>query len=151
MRSEEEKTEDILYYEKKARAREYIEAFEKKLVRARIITAVCTAVLFAAAVGSLLSAYDSENTALVAVMALTIVVFAALIFTVSGAVMCRSLTAFFKWRMLRAKFRSAEELMNRVEEKFLDNTAFEPDVKKAESDLLESAEKILDFAEGQSK
>lgn len=151
MRSEEEKTEDILYYEKKAIAREYIEAFEKTLARARIITAVCTVAAFAAAIGSILRAYDSENTAFVIIAALALVVFAALLFTVSGAVMCRSLTGFFKWCTLRSKFRSAEEMMNKLEEKFLDNTAFEPDVKAAESDLLKSAEKILNFAKKQEK
>lgn len=151
MRSEEEKTEDILYYEKKARAREYVEAFEKKLSHTRVITAVCTAAAFAAAIGSLLGAYDRENTALVVGIALALAVFAVLIYIVSGAIMCRSLTAFFKWRALRAKFRFAEEIMSKVEEKFLDNTAFEPDVKKAESDLLASAEKILAFAEKRSK
>ncbi len=151
MRTEEEKAADILYYEKKAAARDFVADFEKKLSRSRIICAVCTVIAVAASISSILNAYDSENTALVIIIILALAVFSAVCFTVSGSVMCRSLPAFFKWRSLRAKFRSAEEIMSKVEEKFLDSTAFEPEAKNAEETLISISEAVIEFADKQKK
>lgn len=145
MRSEDKKTEDILFYEKKAAARDRLTEFQKKLRCARLVTVIGTLAASAASASPFLAAYDSENTKGMIMIIAAVAVFAVILYMVSGAILCRSLPRFFKWRGLRSRFVSIEEDMKKLEEKFLDNTAFEPEVDATEERLLKISEEILDF------
>lgn len=144
MRSEEEKTEDILFYEKKAKARELLGCFKKKL---RIIRVMCVMITAAAALYPIILAYDSGKLWILLATAAAAAVFALTVFFVCGAAVCRSLSKFLKWHRLTVKFEGAEDDMKRLEEKFLDGTAFEPEVDATEDLILKLADEILKLGE----
>lgn len=147
MTNDDKKTEDIVFYEKKAEARELLAAFDKKLKKARLICIVLTAAALCALAGPMLDAYDSEQVALLALLAVGAAAFCAASFAVAGALLCRSFTVFFRWRSLKAKFKSAEERMDKMIERSSEKTAYAPDAYKAEAALYDISEKVIIFGE----
>ncbi|MBE6586974.1 MAG: hypothetical protein E7647_01005 [Ruminococcaceae bacterium] len=146
-RTEEEKTRDIIMYEKKAHAREICELFEKKKKRADIVT-VCSAVVFAAAAFPLFyKAYDSESIIGMLSVILSAVLLTVLARLVAGAVLTRSLKVFLKWGSLCTRWKEARKEMHDYEAKFTDQTVFEADMKKAEKRLMDACDALNSFAE----
>ena len=144
-RTEEEKTQDIILYEKKAQA---LEITKRKV---NIVTLVAAVAFAAVAFPFFYRAYDSESllgiAASVAVAA--ILVIAARL--VSGAVFCRSLSVYIKLSSLCSAWTEARKNMHGLEEKFADQTVFEPDLKKAEEALIGLSDKRIEFAKINSR
>ena len=142
MRSEEEMSLDIAIYERKSTAREKLAVFARKQKIGRRITVGAAAVSLVALAVPMLRAYDAERVSLLIILLAAWIVFAAVVRIVCGALLCRSLAAYFRWSRLAAKFHTAEEVMKKAEELFAEGTLFENDLKKAEDELVSLAEKI---------
>ena len=147
MRSEEEMSLDIAIYEKKSTAREKLAVFARKQKIGRRITFGAAAVSLAALAAPMLRAYDAERVRLLIILFVLWIVFTAAVRVVCGALLCRSLAAYFRWSRLAAKFHTAEEVMKKTEELFAEGTLFENDLKKAENELVSLAEKINSMPE----
>ena len=147
MRSEEEMSLDIAIYEKKSTAREKLAVFARKQKIGRRITFGAAAVSLAALAAPMLRAYDAERVRLLIILFVLWIVFTAAVRVVCGALLCRSLAAYFRWSRLAAKFHTAEEVMKKTDELFAEGTLFENDLKKAENELVSLAEKINSMPE----
>ena len=147
MRSEEEMSLDIAIYEKKSTAREKLAVFARKQKIGRRITFGAAAVSLAALAAPMLRAYDAERVRLLIILFVLWIVFTAAVRVVCGALLCRSLAAYFRWSRLAARFHTAEEVMKKTEELFAEGTLFENDLKKAEDELVSLAEKINSMPE----
>ena len=142
-RSEEEKTRDILFHEKRTAAADRIGEFQKNRRKALLIACICGVVLFAAACPLFLAAYDSERLWLLAILFCCYVVLTVLSFYISGAFLCRSLRKFLHWSRLRSRWRDAVAQMDAVAEGILAGNLYEADRDKAETAMETLADEIL--------
>ena len=142
-RSEEEKTRDILFHEKRTEAGERIGAFRRKRRKALLVACICGVVLFAASCPLFLAAYDSERLWLLAVLFCCYLLLTILSFYISGAVLCRSPRKFLRWSRLRSRWRGAVEQMDAVAEGLLAGNLYEADRVKAENVMEALADEIL--------
>lgn len=146
-RTEEEKTQDMLIYEKKAKAASLCESYNK--VKKKTDLFAFLAFLLSAGIGTpfFFKAYDGEM-----IIAMILIIIGVAAFTVgtkivSGAILAHSLTVFVKWGTLSAKWTVLRKELHKFEAAFEDQTVFEPDLKKAESRLLETCDALIAFAE----
>ena len=146
-RSEEEKTQDILFHEKRSGAQDHVDAFSKIYRRALLITCIAAVVLFCALCPLMLAAYDSQRLWLLAAVIALYGATVVLAWFVSGAVLCRSLGTFVRWSALRSKWIDVLQQMDRVEEEFLRGNIYEEDVKKTEQRMARLADEIHAWGE----
>ena len=146
-RSEEEKTRDILFHEKRTAASERIGDFRARSRKALLVACICGVVLFAAACPLLLAAYDSERLWLLALLFCVYVLLTVLSFYITGALLCRSLGKFLRWSRLRSRWRDAVARMDAVAEGILAGNMFEADRVKAEASMEALADEILQCEE----
>ena len=146
-RSEEEKTRDILFHEKRTAAAERIGDFRKRSRKALLIACIFGVVLFAAACPLFLAAYDSERLWLLALLFCGYLLLTVLSFYISGALLCRSLGKFFRWSRLRVRWRDAVTQMDAVAEGVLAGNLYEADREKAETAMEALADEILNCEE----
>lgn len=141
-RSEEEKTQDILFHEMRSSAQDHVDIFSKKYKKTLLITCIGAVILFLALCSFMMAAYDNEKLiSLVCFIAL----YAALVtltWFVAGGVLCRSLHKFVRWSAVRSKWMDVLEQMDRVEEEYLKGTIYEDDMKKIEHRLSSLAQEI---------
>ncbi len=145
-RTEEEKTRDIIMYEKKAEAREICELYEKKKKRADLVTVIAAAAIAIGAFPLFYNAYDSES-----IIGMILVIAGAAALTIvariiAGAILVRSLAVFLKWGSLCEKWKDARKVMHDYEAKFADQTVFEEDLKKAEKRLMDACDTLIAYA-----
>ena len=141
-RSEEEKTQDILFHEMRSSAQDHIDAFSKKYRRVLLITCIAAVVLFLALCSFMMAAYDNENLVLLVVLILTYAVFVVLCWYIAGAVVCGSFGRFVRWSAVRSKWIDILERMDKIEERYLKGTVYEEDLKKVEHRMSALAEEI---------
>lgn len=141
-RSEEEKTQDILFHEMRSSAQDHIDAFSKKYRRVLLITCIAAVVLFLALCSFMMAAYDNENLVLLVVLILIFAVLVVLIWYITGAVMCKSLIKFVRWSALRSRWIDILGQMDKIEERYLKGTVYEEDLKKVEHRMSALAEAI---------
>lgn len=146
-RTEEEKTQDMLIYEKKAKAASLCEIYNK--IKKKTDLFAFFAFILSAGVSTpfFLKAYDGEM-----IIAMILIIVGIAVFTVgskiiSGAILARSLPMFVKWGTLSAKWTALRKELHKFEAAFEDQTVFEPDLKKAEKRLLEACDALIAFAE----
>ncbi len=151
MRTEEEKNRDLVLYEKKAMAKDICEKYEKVNNGALLVGALSLFLGIVALWGQFWRAFDRENIlGMALILAELLVVFLAARSVWGGLMMkSRSPIAFLKWGSLRSKWTTANKDMQKLCEKFADQTAFEDDVQRAEGKLLAVSEKLIAFAEAE--
>ena len=145
-RSEEEKTADILLYEKKARAKEICDSYEKIKKKAESAEIAAVVLFSAIAFPIFYKFYDTES-----ILGMILTVLCVIFLTVAsrlavGAVLARSLKAFVNWGRLSERWTYARKNMHELEEKFADQTVFEDDIRKAEEKLVAASDALIEFA-----
>ena len=146
-RTEEEKTRDIMLYEKKARAGAIAKAYEKANKLSDLVTVIAAVAAFAVAAPFFYKAYDSESILGMILIILGAVLIVASARLITGAVRTRSLFVYMKWGSLSSKWTIARKDMHDYEAKFAEQTVFEPDLKKAEKALMDASDRLIAFAE----
>ena len=141
-RSEEEKTQDILFHEMRSDAQEHIDIFSKKHRRVLLITCVAAVVLFAGMFSFMMAAYDSERIYLLVLLIVLYAVLVTLTWFIAGGIICRSLSGFVRWSAIRGKWIDVLSQMDKVEEDYLKGTVYEEDMKKVEQRMAALAEMI---------
>lgn len=150
-RSEEEKTQDILFYEMRSDAQEHIDVFSKKHRRVLLITCIVAVLLFAAMCSFMMAAYDSERLYLLVLLFALYAVLVTLTWFITGGIVCRSLSGFVRWSTIRSKWIDVLSQMDKVEEDYLKGTVYEEDLKKVERRMAALAETINDMGAAEQK
>lgn len=145
-RSEEEKTQDIQMYEKKAAAKDICDAYDKINKKAKLVSFITLAVLLLVAFPVFYKAYDTESIIGMIAVVLSLVLLTYVAKLIAGGVLSHSVTVFVKWGGLCQSWRSARINMHELEAKFAEQTVFEPDLKKAEKKLLDASDALINFA-----
>jgi hypothetical protein len=141
-RSEEEKTQDILFHEMRSSAQDHVDIFSKKYKKVLLITCIGAVVLFLALCSFMMAAYDSEKLLHLVGLIVLYAVLVTLTWFVAGGVLCRSLYKFVRWSAVRSKWIDVLEQMDRAEEEYLKGTVYEDDMKKIEQRLSSLAQEI---------
>lgn len=141
-KSEEEKTQDILFHEMRSDAQSYIDSFSKKYRRVLLITCIAAVLLFAILCSFMMAAYDNQKLYLLIFLFILYAVLVTLTWFVAGGIICRSLSGFVRWSTARSKWIDVIDQMDKVEEKYLRGTVYEEDVKKVESRMSSLAQTI---------
>ncbi len=147
MRSEEQKTRDVIIHEKRYRANEILEIIKAWRRRATVVGAISAVAAFAVLISFILGAYDAQNIALMA--ALIALYFAVVLvsYNVGGALMAKSYAAFRGALKLGRKWDDAILDFEAMEDKVAERTAMPGDMEKAEDKLLSVADTLASFAE----
>ena len=145
-RTEEEKTRDIIMYEKKAESKEICELYDKTKKKADIVTLIAAVVFAVCAFPVFYNAYDSESIVGMLLVIAGVVILTLLARILTGAILVRSLSVFLKWGTLCAKWKEARKIMHDYEAKFADQTVFEEDLKKAEKRLIDACDALNSYA-----
>jgi len=147
IRSEEEKTQDMILYEKKAKAADIVEKYDKAKRKSNIAAAVAAIVCVIASYSFFYKAYDTEELLAMALIILAVVLVIFLAKTITGAIAAKvSPIKLLRLGSLCTKWRDARKEMHRLEEKYADQTAFADDVTKAEHRLLRASDALIEFA-----
>jgi len=141
-RSEEEKTQDILFHEMRSSAQEYVDAFSKKYRRVLLITCIFAVVLFLTLCSFMMAAYDHERISLLIFWIVLYALLVAACWFIAGAVICRSLFQFVRWSTIRGKWIDVLSRMDKIEEGYLKGTVYEEDLKKVERRMSVLAQEI---------
>lgn len=141
-RSEEEKTQDILFHEMRSSAQDHIDVFSRKHRRVLLITCIAAVLLFALLCSFMLAAYDSQKLYLLALLFVLYADLVTLTWFIAGGIMCRSVSRFVRWSMIRSKWIDVVEQLDKVEEEYLKGTVYEEDMKKVERRMASLAETI---------
>ncbi|MBQ2730078.1 MAG: hypothetical protein IJF69_04825 [Clostridia bacterium] len=146
-RTEEEKTKDILMYEKKAKASAICEKYEKVKKRASLATFISAVVCTCAAAPLFYRAYDKESFVGMILTVASAVLITICVRVTVGTLISHSLPVYLKWGSLSQKWKAARAVMHEYEAKFAEQTVFEADMKKAEEKLMAISEELISFAE----
>lgn len=146
-RTEDEKTQDIILYEKKAKAADIVEKYDNAKRKSNIIAAVAAIASFIASYSFFYKAYDTENLLGMVLIILAVVFVAFLAKTITGGIATGSPIKFIRLGSLCTKWKDARGEMHRIEGKYADQTAYADDVTKAESRLLAASEKLISYNE----
>lgn len=141
-RSEEEKTQDILFHEMRSSAQDHIDNFSKKYRRVLLITCIAAVLLFLVMCSFMLAAYDNEKLLFLIFLIVLYAILVTLSWFVAGAVVCRSLIRFVRWSAIRSKWIDILQQMDEIEEKYLKGTVYEDDMIKVERRMSSLAEEI---------
>lgn len=141
-RSEEEKTQDILFHEMRSSAQDQIDAFSKKYKKVLLITCIGAVVLFLILCSFMMAAYDNEQLLALIFLIVLYAVLVTLTWFIAGGVLCRSVGKFVRWSAVRSKWMDVLGQMDLVEEEYLKGTVYEDDLKKVEHRLSSLAQEI---------
>lgn len=146
LRTEEEKTRDILMYEIKAEAGEICEKYKKTNKLANTVTLVAAVAASVIAFPLFYRAYGNESIVLMITILLSALLAVFFARFVTGAILSHSLSVFLKWGSLSAKWEAARKDMHDLEEKFAEERAFENDITSAEKKLMSVSKELIEFA-----
>lgn len=145
-RTEEEKTRDMIMYEKKATAKEICDLYGKTKKKADIITLIAAVVFAVCAFPLFYKAYDGESIIGMILVIAGVALLTILARMIAGAILVRSLSVFLKWGSLCAKWKDSRKIMHDYEARFADQTVFEEDLKKAEKRLMDACDALNSYA-----
>ena len=148
MRTEEEKNRDIIIHEKRSLADDYIAAFGRKRRRAMLISAAFAAFGAVGTFALMLAAYDKEQLIDMILIFICYILLFIAVYYISGAIFMKSLPEFLKWASMRSRWKELKYRFNDLDEKFYAGEAYEKDIRKTESELLNFADRIV--SEGES-
>ena len=147
-RTEEEKTRDMIVFEKKAQAGAIVDEYKKVAKKANVSAVISAVILCAIAFPVFfIPAYDSEVIAGMIATVLTVIALVLSVRFLTGSILTRSLPSFMKWGSLSARWTEARRDMHELEEKFAEQKAFATDIDDAEKKLLDLSEMLIAFAE----
>lgn len=147
-RTEEEKTNDMIIYEKKAKAGDIVKEYKRVAKKANVSAVIAAVILSSIAFPIFFEpAYNNELVLGMVSAALMVVILVVGIRFLTGAIITRSLPAFMKWGTLSARWTEARSDMHSLEEKMAEQKAFPDDVEKAEEKLISLSEMLIAFAE----
>lgn len=141
-RSEEEKTQDILFHEMRSSAQDHIDTFSKKYKKVLLITCIGAVVLFLVLCSFMMAAYDNEKLLILIFLIALYAVLVTLTWFVAGGILCHSVGKFVRWSAMRGKWIDILEQMDQVEEAYIKGTVYEEDLKKVEHRLSSLAREI---------
>ena len=145
-RTEEEKTRDMIIFEKKAQAGAIVDEYKKVAKKANISAFISAIVLCAIAFPVFfIPAYDSEIIVGMIATVLTVLLLVLSVRFLTGSILTRSLPSFMKWGSLSARWTEARRDMHELEEKFAEQKAFADDIDNAEKKLVDLSEMLIAF------
>ena len=150
-KSEEEKTQDILFHEMRSDAQDHIDSFSKKHRRVLLITCIAAVLLFAVMCSFMMAAYDNERLYLLVLLFVLYAVLVTLTWFIAGGIVCRSLAGFVRWSAIRSKWIDVLSQMDKVEEDYLKGTVYDEDMKKVERRMAALAEEINDMGAAEAQ
>ena len=146
-RTEEEKTRDMIIFEKKAQAGAIVDEYKRVAKKANISAFISAIVLCAIAFPVFfIPAYDSEIIVGMIATVLTVLLLVLSVRFLTGSILTRSLPSFMKWGTLSARWTEARRDMHELEEKFAEQKAFADDIDNAEKKLVDLSEMLIAFA-----
>ncbi len=146
-RTEEEKTRDMIIFEKKAQAGAIVDEYKRVAKKANISAFISAIILCAIAFPVFfIPAYDSEIIIGMIATALTVLILVLSVRFLTGSILTRSLPSFMKWGTLSARWTEARRDMHELEEKFAEQKAFADDIDNAEKKLVDLSEMLIAFA-----
>lgn len=145
-RTEEEKTVDIIMYEKKAESMEICSLFDEKKKITNLVSVIAVAVFTACGFPLFYKAYDGESIVGMLLVIAGVALLTLIARLTAGAILCRSLPVFIKWGSLCRKWTEARKTMHEYEARFADQTVFEEDLKKAEKALMDACDALNSYA-----
>lgn len=146
-RTEEEKTRDMIIFEKKAQAGAIVDEYKRVAKKANISAFISAIVLCAIAFPVFfIPAYDSEIIVGMIATVLTVLLLVLSVRFLTGSILTRSLPSFMKWGSLSARWTEARRDMHELEEKFAEQKAFADDIVNAEKKLVDLSEMLIAFA-----
>ena len=146
-RTEEEKTRDMIIFEKKAQAGAIVDEYKRVAKKANISAFISAIVLCAIAFPVFfIPAYDSEIIVGMIATVLTVLLLVLSVRFLTGSILTRSLSSFMKWGTLSARWTEARRDMHELEEKFAEQKAFADDIDNAEKKLVDLSEMLIEFA-----
>ena len=146
-RTEEEKTRDMIIFEKKAQAGAIVDEYKKVAKKANISALISAIALCAIAFPVFfIPAYDSEIIVGMIATVLTVLLLVLSVRFLTGSILTRSLPSFMKWGSLSARWTEARRDMHELEEKFAEQKAFADDIVNAEKKLVDLSEMLIAFA-----
>ena len=147
MRSEAEKTQDMILHEKRYRAKEIIDVLKAWKRKALIACAICAVAVFAALISFVMAAYDAQNLLLAAAFVAAWILSMVIAYFVMGSVSALGLVPFKKGMSLMTKWNDATAYFDAMENKVAERTAMPGDMEKAENNLISVADALASFAE----
>lgn len=147
MRSEEQKSQDIIIHEKRYRANEILEIIKVWKRKAAVICAVSAVVFFAVLISFILAAYDAQNLILTASLIAAYFLLVILSYNIGGAVTSGGFGAFRNAKKLAKKWDYALLDFEAMEDKVAERTAMPGDMEKCESKLIDVATTLASFGE----
>ena len=147
MRSEEQKSKDLIIHEKRYRANEILETVKAWKRKATVVCAISAVVFFAVLISFILAAYDAQNVILMASLIALYFVLVILSYYIGGAVISKSFAAFSGAKKLAKKWDYALLDFEAMEDKVAERTAMPGDMEKSESKLIDVATTLISFAE----
>ena len=144
MTNDEKKAREIEFQEIRVAAREKIAQFKKEKRTVVYITGLSSALLLIAC-GYLAKIYYDAQMPLLSLAFLA--VFAVLSCTVNiiaGGIVFHGASEYIKKRILCRRWNSAAAEMERIEEKAVEQTAYEGDITRAEEKLLKVSKTVID-------
>lgn len=145
MRIEDEKTRDVIVYEKRYKAEEVLASVKKWKRGALVWAAAGAVVLFAAMISFIVRAYDEEKVALMAILVGALVLGVIAVYFAGGSVKAKSAKRFAVGCSLLRKWNNALADFEVIEEKSLEKTAMPGEIDKYEEKLVSLADKIAEF------
>ena len=147
MRSEEQRSKDVIIHEKRYRANEILDAIKVLRRKALIIGAVSAVALFAILISFIFAAYDAQNIPLMAALIVLYFLLLILAYNIGGAVTAKSYPAFRGAVKLFKKWNYALLDFEAMEEKVIERTAMPGDMEKAEDKLIACADILIAYGE----
>lgn len=147
MRSEEQKSKDLIIHEKRYRANEVLDVIKVWRRKATVICAISAVVLFAVLISFIIAAYDAQNIILMAALVAAYFVLVILSYNIGGAVIAKSYSAFRGAKKLAKKWEYALLDFEAMEDKVAERTAMPGDMEKCEAKLIDVATTLISFAE----
>ena len=147
MRSEEQKSRDIIIHEKRYRANEILETINAWKRKAAVVCAISAVVLFSVLISFIMAAYDDQNIVLMAVLLVAYLALTVVSYYVGAAAFAKSLGAFCSAKKLAKKWDYAILDFEAMEDKVAERTAMPGDMEKCEAKLIDVATTLISFAE----
>ncbi len=145
MRFDEEKTRDVVVYEKRYKAEEVLGGVKKWKRAALVSAAIGAVVLFCVMIAFIIRAYDAENVSLMAVLIGAYLVGVGAVYFVGGTVKAGSAARFVRGCGLLRAWSWAVSDFEQITDKSAEKTAMPGDVEKYEEKLVSLADKIAEF------
>lgn len=144
MDNEEKKLKEIEFQEKRVAARNKIASFRKKQRFVPYITAACGAAFFILAWHFARVFYDLRMPILSGVCFLAFILLTCAVNVIAGGIALRSIPQYVKKKLLMKKWQSAAAEMEKIEEKAIQQTAYEGDISKTEIRLMKISKEVIE-------